>query len=251
MRHSRSDHRVFTENLSDQLVRIDDAEAHHLLNVLRLKCGDAVELFDGTGTIASGTIESSTRRDANVRVVSRHVQPPSDLAKVIVAAAPPKGERLRWMVEKLTEIGVDELVLLETKHSVVHPGETKLDKLRTNVISACKQSGRSRLMKLRGLLPLASLLTEFIRSDVQPRLIMAHPDPAAVSISASPRHGDGSEFPATLLLIGPEGGFADDEVGDAHSAGAEICCWPGHILRIETAAIVFATQLLICSRSDG
>lgn len=250
MRPGRSEHRVFAEDLTGQTVRVDDTEAHHLLNVLRLKCGDSVELFDGTGTIATGTIEATTRRSADVRVVFRRVVPPSPQPEIIVAAAPPKGERLRWMVEKLTEIGVDELVLLETRHSVVLPGETKLEKLRANVIGACKQSGRSRLMRLRGPVTLRALLTDYGGRKPDHRVIMAHPDPAADTVNSDSGHVPRDTFRTVLLLIGPEGGFSQDEVGDAHSAGAEICRWPGHILRIETAAMVFAAHLLNCRQSE-
>lgn len=250
MSPARSVPRVFLEALgSGQLtVTIGDSEAHHLLNVLRLTAGDPVELFDGQGTIAVGVIDSVTRRSANIRILSRRLDSAHTFPRIVVAAAPPKGERLRWMVEKLTEIGVEELILLETRRTVVQPGDAKLEKLKANVVSACKQCGRSRLMTLQSLTSLEDLLTQRTPVGGSGHVVIAHPElplAEAQTPAVMPPPSPGSE---TMLLVGPEGGFTAEEVALAVSSGAQILSWPTNILRIETAAVVFAAQLITTMR---
>jgi 16S rRNA (uracil1498-N3)-methyltransferase len=254
-------HRTWLNSISGAVVRIEDQEAHHLLNVLRLEVGDSVELFDGAGAMARGTIQSVTRKSLDVQVTERHTVPKSTLPTLTVAAAPPKGDRLRWMVEKLTELGVSRLILLKTDRSVVSPGETRLDRLQSYVVGACKQSGRNRLMEILGPVQLDSLLQQTSEpsntTDRPLHLFLAHPENSAQGLRKPESEMPGlSSSESTdvdpmkyerVLLIGPEGGFTDSEVSRIReSAGSQLSMisWPESILRIETAAIVFSTVLL-------
>ncbi len=235
-------HRAFCEDLSSGTVVLTDSEAHHVLNVLRMARGAELGLFDGKGHEATAMVTAVSRRDVNCELTSVRLVERSARPLVTVAASPPKGDRLRWMVEKLTEIGVDRLILLQTDRTIVVPGETRLDKLLASVIGACKQSRRSYLMELWPLSPLKKLLTERTLHAECTSLLIAHP-------------GDSSGSLATVLqtvqpgrnltvLIGPEGGFTDEETSMATDSGIIATAWPETILRIETAAIVFAAALL-------
>ncbi len=256
--------RVYVEEISGSEVRIEDAEAHHLLHVLRITTGDTVELFDGRGQLAEARVQSVSRRHVDVTVVAVRTAPASQLPRLTVAAAPAKGDRLRWMIEKLTELGANELILLETARTIVSPGDTKLDKLRATVVNACKQSLRPRLMQLRGLTPLAALLNELSTAKAPSRLFLAHP-PEDLHNSPELQHSSESEshfsspYAATspyinrssisnaTLLIGPEGGFTEAEVQSIRQISSPpivMLHWPETILRIETAAVTFATLLL-------
>ena len=228
--------RVFVDDLSKAEVRIEDSEAHHVLNVLRMKTGDYVELFDGIGTAAIGRITATSRRHAQVRIESRSAAQPDALPRLSVAAAPAKGDRLKWMVEKLTELGVHQLVLLQTERTIVSPGDTKLDKLRASVIGACKQCRRNQLMSVQPLTPLKQLLQD--STQQHNNLVIAHPtDDSASGLTT---WNPSQSISDSLLLIGPEGGFTSDEVEQAAQAGARLICWPRTILRIETAAVALA-----------
>lgn len=233
-------HRFFAHNLTEPTVSISGPEAHHLIHVLRLHSGDPIELLDGAGTIAQAIIESVARNHAVVRIVGRDTCSEAPNGRLTVAVSPPKGERLRWLVEKLTEIGVDRMVPLLTERSVVNPRDTKLDRLESTIIAACKQSGRRRLMEITAPLSIADVL----QSRATSRLVIAHP--------GSP----GTAFPPAddrdlVLLIGPEGGFTDQEVKTAVAAGAAFIGWPDTILRTETAALVFASQLIFTRGGRG
>lgn len=240
---------MFVEDLSKPTARIEDAEAHHLLHVLRLGVGDAIELFDGTGRIAQARIQAVSRRHADAEVVACQFVPEPEQPAVTVAAAPPKGDRLKWMVEKLTEIGVDELILLHTERTVVTPGETRLDKLRAVVVGGCKQCGRARLMRLQPMTRLSALLEQNAARSTPAQLFLAHPEPKDETAASEPQANVPDDTPLRaadprLLLIGPEGGFTDAEVELVQQRQPRLIHWPDTILRIETAAVVFSTLLL-------
>jgi len=234
-------HRAFCESLLNNEVVIDESEAHHLLHVLRLKLGDRLSLFDGRGTEVDAIISRSTRREVFCTITSRKAAATARRSGLTVIAAPPKAERLKWMVEKLTEIGVDRLILLQSERTVVTPAESRVEKLRSTVISACKQCRRNELMELSPLQTFASVLDDFTSQRLPGQLFVAHPSQHNTIHTAKE---DPAADCARLLLIGPEGGFTDAELQAAIKAGSQTIQWPETILRVETAAVVFATQLL-------
>ncbi|MEZ6129035.1 MAG: RsmE family RNA methyltransferase [Planctomycetaceae bacterium] len=232
--------RFFCPDLSTGSVTLEDAEAHHVIHVLRMSIGQTLELFDGCGTSATAVIANVGRRTVTVDVTERNACSRSERQTLTIAAAVPKGDRLKWMVEKLTELGVDRYVPLMTTRSVVDPKQAKLDRVQATVISACKQCRRNWLMEITEPMRVGDILQNTVENTT---VFIAHPthDPA-----------DGSDLPGLsamgprLSLIGPEGGFTGDEVELAVAAGARRLAWPGHILRIETAAIMAAVTLGGC-----
>lgn len=214
-------------------VQLTGTEAHHLVRVLRKQPGDIVQLFDGRGTAADARIDSI--RGRNVQLVIEHVHPATAAngTKTWVAMAPPKGDRFRWAVEKLTELGVDRLIPLATARTVVNPRDHKLEKLKQTVIAACKQCRRHSLMKITPSLKFESLFDQAKLSGLA--VTLAHPVVAA-----------DSELPSDLananrcICIGPEGGFTDAELEFARGCGAGLASLGNTILRTETAAVAFA-----------
>lgn len=207
----------------------------------RLQDGiNLLTLFDGRGTEAAAEVVSATRRDVQCQILKKTVHVRPNRASLTVFASPAKADRSKWMVEKLTELGVDRLVLLNTQRTIVNPSDTKVDKLRANVVAACKQCRRPFLMEL---LPLQSFETVVEEISQQPSqhftfLAQIHVE----SANGEPVSFTGDQ--SLQLLIGPEGGFTDNEVQSALEVGAVPISWPSTILRIETAAIVFSSLLL-------
>jgi 16S rRNA (uracil1498-N3)-methyltransferase len=235
-------HRAFCESLLGDEVAIDESEAHHLLHVLRLKPGDTLSLFDGRGTEVDAVIDRNSRREVFCTITSRRAAGMPKRSGLTVIAAPPKAERLKWMVEKLTEIGVDRLILLDSERTVVTPAESRVDKLRSTVISACKQCRRNELMVLSPLQKFATVLEDIVSQRLPGRHFIAHPNQPNASHTVLE---NGTVDQSRLLLIGPEGGFTDAELQAAIESGGKTLQWPSTILRVETAAVVFATQLLV------
>ena len=219
-------------------VELSGAEAHHIGRVLRKQAGDQVTLFDGCGTEAVAEITDVRKTSIALRVLDRR-RSPEPQPEVHLATAVPKGDRFRWLVEKATELGVARLVPIETSHSVVEPGAGKLDKMRQTVIAACKQSHRARLMAIEPVTTFDHLLPQIHTYSA----LVAHPGGKPigtiqeVSDATRPR----------LLLVGPEGGFTDDEVACASAAGAQPVSLGPQVLRIETAAIALAACTIVCS----
>src|SRR5262249_36098420 len=139
-----------------------------------------------------------------------------------VAAPLPKGDRAAFLLEKLTEIGVTDFVPLQTARSVVHPREAKLEKLERHVIEASKQCGRKVLLRMGPLTPWADYCG---RADLPARKLLGHPggDPLPPGCA-----GD------TAVAVGPEGGFAEEEIEQGRSAGWSLVSLGPRILRVET-----------------
>ena len=140
-----------------------------------------------------------------------------------IAAPVPKGDRAQFLIEKLTELGVTTFTPLQTARSVVHPRETKLDKLERYVIEASKQCGRNVLMKIGPL----TTWTNYVRREGLPdRRLVAHLGESAI-LSGRAALAD------VVAAVGPEGGFTDEEVEQVRAAGwatvnlraAHSCAW--------------------------
>src|SRR4029078_8817654 len=127
---------------------LQGAEAHHLAQVMRAKCGDEVCLFDGSGFEFRASIRKIGRVEVEFEIVeSRQVD--REMARhITLAVSLPKGDRQRWLVEKTTELGVARLVPLVTRYSVAQPVGNATTRLRRAVIEASKQCGRNRLMEI-------------------------------------------------------------------------------------------------------
>lgn len=206
-------------------------EAHHLAHVLRLGPGGEVVLFNGEGTEALAEVVRIGKREVTLRPRTISHPPEPTPVPVTLAVAAPKGDRFRWLVEKAAELGVARLVPLLTRRTVVDPREGKLDKLRQTMIAACKQCGRSRLMDITEPIKLEAFLAMPAENALR---VILHPKGTPIAslefaVSA-----------AVTMMVGPEGGFTDEEVAKAADAGAQVASLGRTILRTETAAIAAA-----------
>ena len=225
--------RVFVEKLRSGLILLSSSESHHLRDVLRLGVGDPVELFDSTGHEAIGRIEIIERRGLSVQV-TQMVLPAArpQCRRICVASAVPKGDRADWLVEKLSEIGVERWVPLRTARSVVHPeGTAKFDRWRRHAVEAAKQSQRVGVMTVDALTELDS----FLAATPTGKVVLS----TRSGIGPMSAALDGRQT-LVWLMIGPEGGWTDDEVERMRSAGATEAALSSTVLRIETAAILAA-----------
>lgn len=231
-------HRFFYPgSLSGPEIELAGDEAHHLVRVLRLSAGDQVELFDGQGQAAVAEIVVTQKSPARLRIVSAQPRSRPRRPRVTLLTAAPKSERLRWLVEKATELGVDRLVLLRTHHSVVHPGTGKLEKLHAAVIAACKQCGRNDLMRIDPPQPWETVVAQTLpKTD---RLFVATAD----GLPLERQRAETESLETIAVAIGPEGGWTTDEFAYATERGAIPVQLGPLVLRIETACLA-ATSVL-------
>jgi 16S rRNA (uracil1498-N3)-methyltransferase len=209
-------------------------EARHLARVLRAKPGDAVTLFDGCGRSWRARVETLGRGEVTLEVGEPAESPPARPPAVTLAVALPKGERQKWLVEKLTELGVATLVPLVTVRGVAEATPGAIERLTRGVIEACKQCGRDRLLEIGGPLTVAEIVAATPAGALG---VVA--DPAGGPLDAVPWR----EAAAVIGLVGPEGGFTAEELAAAAAAGWPQVAVGPHVLRIETAAVALAARL--------
>jgi 16S rRNA (uracil1498-N3)-methyltransferase len=225
------------EPISRGRVVLAGPEAHHLIHVMRATPGLRVVLFDGSGCEFPAVVQNVGRSEVELDVLSQEQidrELPLDLT---LGVALPKGDRQRWLVEKAVELGVTRMVPLRTQRGVAQPAEQSLARLRRAVVEASKQCGRNRLLQIDEPQPWPSFVQT--AADVPCRLL-AQPNGFHTSTNL-PISGQRPD--RVLLAIGPEGGFTDDEVAAALSAGWHTVDLGPRILRVETAAIVLAAMI--------
>jgi 16S rRNA (uracil1498-N3)-methyltransferase len=219
-------------------VTLDGTEAHHLLNVMRAGVGTTVILFDDSGAEFSAVVESLRRGEANLRILDRREIDRELPFPLTVGVALPKGNRQKWLVEKLTELGVTKLVPIITDRSVAEPTRAAIERLERGIVEASKQSGRNRLMRIAK--PQAWI--DWIRTEqaeLEVRRLFAHPGGKKFS------ENDLRILLPTQIAIGPEGGFTDTEVAAAHAARWQSVDLGPRLLRVETAAVALAAAIVM------
>jgi 16S rRNA (uracil1498-N3)-methyltransferase len=228
-----------SQPIATDRVMLDGAEAHHLRHVMRAAVGDSLTLFDGSGAEFVAIVETLGRSHVELRIAERHVTDRELPFALVVGVALPKGDRQKWMVEKLTELGVTELVPLQTQRGVAQPTASALDRLRRSVIEAAKQCGRNRLMQINK----PQSWPEWIptRRIAFPEMPGIFGHPGGKSLHEFPIRGHSIAY----LAIGPEGGFTDGEVAAATAAGWQAVDLGPRILRVETAAIALAAAFAL------
>ncbi|MGB7158609.1 MAG: RsmE family RNA methyltransferase [Tepidisphaeraceae bacterium] len=228
--------RIHTSIVKVGDITLSEREAHHARDVLRLRAGEAVEVFDDAGAVAPATIVSCDERGVVVRVDELAATDPSTTAiSLTVASAVPKGDRAEWMIEKLGELGVDRFIPLATARSIVLPeGKNKRQRWTRIATEAAKQSRRRGVMRIDELTKLDTALREATSAGACWHL--------STSTGATPvLELVTKDTPATLTtFIGPEGGWTNAERAQFTSADTHGVRLTPTILRVETAAVAIA-----------
>ncbi len=218
-------------------------EARHCTGVLRMAVGDDAILFDGNGGEASAVLEVVSKRAVQAKIVQRSDTCRELAAEVEVYVALPKGDRQKMLVEAAVQLGVKRLVPLETTRSVSQPTSNAIARLNRQVIEASKQSGRNHLMQI-GEPASTDTLTKTAVGPGELALV-AHPYGATVPLATITEslfrqyaeNAGGSQPPKIRLVIGPEGGFTDEEMDRFRETGWQACRLGKRILRVETALL--------------
>lgn len=227
--------RFYTDALPAGTFVLDGPEAHHLTTVRRFAPGDAVTLFNGDGHEYPATVVSVGRREVVLQVAPGIAIDREACVRIEIASAVPKGDRLDFLIEKLTEVGCTDFVPLATARSVVKVDAEKADKMRRMVVEASKQCGRNCLMRIHAPLRFADYLAA-CRAEHR-RIALTAPVPQSL-IPDGLRVGG-----HVAVLVGPEGGWSPEEAEQAVAAGWHAVTLGVRILRTETAAVLAAGSL--------
>ncbi|MBK6587536.1 MAG: 16S rRNA (uracil(1498)-N(3))-methyltransferase [Acidobacteria bacterium] len=222
------------ENFNDRIITLDTDETRHLRDVLRLKTGDEVSVFDGTGHEYKCSITAIGKKDSELALIEE-ITPasPESPFEITLASTVLNGEKYDLIIQKSVELGVAKLIPVQTIRGDVKTkdADKRLDRWRRIAMEATKQCGRARLMEIAEPTAVEKLIAETTESVVM----------------FSER--DGTDFTAIkpgkkiTALIGPKGGWDDSELELARASGISVVTLGGRILRAETAAISLTTIL--------
>jgi 16S rRNA (uracil1498-N3)-methyltransferase len=245
-----SDRYFIDKPISADRVTLCGPEAHHLIHVMRAAPGTQVALFDGGGDELSAVVERIGRSEVDLSIVSRQAIDRELPFGLTLGVALPKGDRQRWLVEKAVELGISGIVPLQTQRGVAQPVEQALVRLRRTVIEASKQCGRNRLLQIDE----PQAWPDFVAGAVGAACrLLAHPGGekgvAPLCRSGASCHEEPLPHRMVFLAIGPEGGFTEEEVAQAVSAGWCAVDLGPRILRVETAAILLAAMVVRQTRA--
>jgi len=224
-------------------VALSSEETRHLRDVLRLKSGDEVYVFDGAGREFRGQIQNITRDSTEVSV-GDEVEParPESPLKLTLAVALLKGEKFDLVVQKMTELGVVRVIPVITARADVKirshdDAERKLIRWRRIILEASKQSGRASLMSIEN----PTTFHDCVERPSGDELRLMFSERGGTSFAAADETNQKSDH--VTALIGSEGGWTNEEIDQARDAGWKIVTFGGRILRAETAAIAVSALL--------
>ena len=222
------------ETFNNEIVVLDSEQTRHLRDVLRLREGENVQVFDGAGREFLCGIESIEKRQTTLKIIEEIApKSPESSLDLTLAVAFLKGEKFDLVIQKAVELGVTRFVPIETKRTDVKlkNAESKLERWQKIIIEASKQTGRAKLMQIETPLKFEN----FVESAEGMKILFSERSGAEFNNIESAKK--------ITAVIGSEGGWEDSEIEFAKDKDFQIITFGGRILRAETAAISIAAIL--------
>jgi len=209
---------------------LDAGPSQHIARALRMQAGDALVLFDGTGGDFQAELLQVGKKEVVVRLGERREQRTESPLAIHLGIAVSRGDRMDWVVQKATELGVTNLSPLFTERTEVkltgERADKKLRHWRQIAVSACEQCGRDRLPVISSL----SSLEQWLDTTCAEQKLVLHHRAAVGDAAALAPH-------SVALLVGPEGGLSEAEIATAERAGYRAMSLGPRVLRTETAPL--------------
>ena len=234
-------------NLENKTCIIEGEDVKHISKVLRCRIGEELEICDNDNNEYICEITNIDKSQVELNILERvDIKRESDL-KIKVYQGLPKGPKMEMILQKLTEVGVDEIILVQTKRTVVKVDDKKEDKKIERweriIYEAAKQSKRGKIPKLRGVLSFREALADMKENDFN---IAPYENERTKSIKQAIK---GININNIGIFVGPEGGFEDTEIQDIEEIGGQSVSLGPRILRTETASLV-ASSIVLYELSD-
>lgn len=226
----------YSENLTDQTnqLTLSQKESRHLSKVLRKRSGDHIQITNGMGLLADAIVGGEKSKSVICNIQSVRMISPYPERNIHIALSTIRPNRMDWAVEKLSELGVGSISFFHSQFTSVKT--FKANHLHKIAISAIKQSKQVYLPKINPPLPFSDWIE--LTKENDPILLLAHFNDSSEYISKLIINDQ-----STIVAIGPEGGFPEDELTLAIKNGFKLVKIDNHILRTETAVVVATTQL--------
>lgn len=234
-------------NLENNKCIIEGEDVKHISKVLRCRIGEELEICDNDNNEYICEIINIDKYQVELNILEIvDVKRESDL-KIKVYQGLPKGPKMEMILQKLTEVGVDEIVLVQTKRTVVKVDDKKEDKKIERweriIYEAAKQSKRGKIPRLRGVLSFKEALDDMKTNNLN---IAPYENERTKSIKQSIK---GVDIKNIGIFVGPEGGFEDVEIKAIEEIGGQSVSLGPRILRTETASLV-ASSIVLYELSD-
>lgn len=221
---------------------LPEAASAHIARVLRLRVGAALTLFDGRGGEFEATIQAVDKRGVRVQLGTHHPIERESPVPVTLLQCVIRAERMDFIVQKATELGVAAIVPVQSRHGVVRLDESAMERRQRHwqavAIGACEQCGRNRIPALQaplGFEVACARADGSAAANAPARLLL---DPSGSRSLAQALESPAPDRPGGVsVLVGPEGGFGEDEIALARAHGFQVCSLGPRVLRAETAPI--------------
>lgn len=235
---------VTDDQIGEETIQITGSDVNHIKNVLRMKPGEHVRISSEGGRDFLCSVEAFGDREATLHIEKKDIPGTELPAKIYLFQGIPKGERMETVIEKAVELGVYEIIPVAMKYCVVKLDEKKAEKkvARWQEIarSAAKQSKRSIIPRIHPLMSFQEAAAYAMQCDR--RLV---PYENEEGMTATVRAFEGLDTAGSIsVFIGPEGGFAQEEIG-ALRADAQVISLGKRILRTDTASITMLSMLMM------
>jgi 16S rRNA (uracil1498-N3)-methyltransferase len=218
---------LFYQSQLPELKNLDQEESKHCVKVLRMQNGDEINLIDGKGNFYQAKITNAHHKKCEFEIIKTTQEEPASFYKHLAIAPTKNMDRMEWLVEKATELGIDEISFFQSFHS--ERKIIKIDRLEKKVISAMKQSLKAKKPILNELKAYKSILDN--AKEVNKFIAYVDFD------NETHFKNELDKVTDTLVLIGPEGDFTEEEVQMAVSKGFKKVSLGKSRLRTETAAL--------------
>ena len=235
---------VNPENVGKDSLKIVGEEAKHILSVLRYGCGDMIDVVDGCGTKYKVQIEEISRDFLEGKILSLTHNENEPNCHLTLAQAMCRKERMDFLIEKATEIGVSSIIPIVTERNLIKVSrvssqQKKIDRWRRLAIASMKQSLRTVLPKIEDIIEFEQLLSKVREFDL---CLIASLDEDSKSIKKCEQLNRGVK--KVLLIVGPEADFTEEELSKAKAQGAIPISLGSRRLRTETAGVLFSSLVL-------
>ena len=226
---------------TNQSLTIDGEEFHHMINVVRSQIGEKVVVFNGDGNDYFCKITSINKKHAELFVEKCDKNISTPQIKVTLYQAVCKGEKLSLITQKITELGATDMLVFFSQFTDIKEKTSKLDKLEKVSISASKQCGRSDILNVKGILSFKEMIG-YIKNKNHNKVFVAYENAEEKTLYDA--FQENNNYSDIAIIIGAEGGFAEDEISCLKENNCEIVSLGKRILRTETAAIAGITQII-------
>jgi len=229
------------ENVKGDLIYIDGREARHILNVMRLKENDKVIVFDGTGKEYTGFIKQVKLKSLTVGIISTRTPKVEILPEITLAQAIPKKEKMDYIVEKATELGIRSIIPVVTERTIVRfesdKAPAKLARWKKIAVEAAKQCGRHDVPEIKDIQKFYNAVDNINDFDLA---LMACISEGTVDFKEAI---SGFEAGKIIVFIGPEGDFTPDEILMAKDTSCKFISLGARTLKSDTAGLFVLSVL--------